>query len=151
MCASTARGWPGTRGHARARARARVNADGHAARPRKTRARWCGHVALPDHCQRPLAAANARASVLVGVGVEALVGREGEGTVERGRAWASSSIVVLRLAWTLIGFEAPRRARRLRACWCGGFSFFVFSGFDVAGAMDRHTRVEQRERAMIGM
>ena len=126
--ASTARGWPGTRGHARARAHVHVNADGHAARPRKTRARWCGHVALPGHCQRPLAAVSARASVpaWVRVGVGALVGREGEGTVERGRAWASSSIVVPRLAWTLIGFEAPRRARRLRACWCGGFSFFVF-------------------------
>ena len=91
--ASTARGWPSTRGHA--------HADGHATRQRKTRARWCGHAAPPGHCPRPLAAANARASVpaRVGAGVGALVGREGEGTVERGRAWASSSIGALRLAW----------------------------------------------------
>ena len=95
--ASTARGWPGTRGHARVRAH--VNADGHAAQPRKKRARWCGHAALPGHCQRPLVVVNASTSVLVGaeVGMRALVGREGEGTAGRGRAWASSSMV---LAWT---------------------------------------------------
>ena len=77
-----------------------MNADGHAARPRKKkRARWCGHAALPGHCQRPLVVVNASTSVLMGagVGMGALVGREGEGTVGRGRVWASSSMV---LAWT---------------------------------------------------
>jgi len=126
--ASTVRGWPGTRGHARARARvhAHVNAEGHVARPpRKKRARWCGHAALPDRCQRRPAAGNASASgsgsvpvgvarVRVGKSV-VVVGREGTGG--RVRASGSWSVVRSRLAWTLmlIGVEATRRGRRLGA------------------------------------
>jgi len=134
--ATTARGWPGTRGHARARARvhAHANADGHVARPpRKKRAHWCGHAALPDRCQRRPAAVNVSASasasvpvgVRVGKFVVVVVGREGTDERVRASASASWSVVRLRLAWTLmlIGVEATRRARRLRACWGITISF----------------------------
>ena len=152
--ASTARGWPGRPARARVHAHAHVNADGHVARPPRTkRARWCGHAALlPDRCQRRPEAvnANASASASVPVGVArvrvgkfvVVVGREGTG--ERVRASASWSVVRLRLAWTLmlIGVEATRRARRLRA-YCGdGYTRFRFGEAGARGMREGERNIE---------